>query len=217
MGEVTTAQGIALLEGLFLGVLLATLYDMTRVVRARLKLPLLGYCLDLVFWLLFTVLVFLWAQLTWNGYIRLYALLSIALGASLYFMTFTRITLWLGFLLADFIHFLLKILYLPIAAVVALEKKIKKFAKNLFLFWQKWYRIDSMIQAMDATELIGQEQKRGAVDIVFHKCWNVYQNRNHRHSHLSGGGFADSHGRNTKNTERQPRAVGRGRSTERRK
>ncbi len=148
----TLVQGTALLEGFFLGIVAGIIYDLSRVLRARVKLPFLGTILDLLFWFLLTVVIFIWAQLAWGGYIRFYSLASLALGALFYFFTFTGITLWIAFRFADFTQLLVKLICLPITALILLEKKIKKNIKNLFLFWLKWYRIESMVKALDVDE-----------------------------------------------------------------
>lgn len=61
------------------------LYDLFRVLRVRVALPLLGAVLDLSFWIIVTVALFVWSQQAWRGEIRLYGIFFLFGGGVLYF------------------------------------------------------------------------------------------------------------------------------------
>ena len=58
----TLQQGRALCQALLLGGAMGVVYDLFRILRVRVKLPLLGPALDLLFWLGATGALFLWSQ-----------------------------------------------------------------------------------------------------------------------------------------------------------
>ena len=95
------AQGAALVQAVLLGLGAGALYDLFRILRVRVRLPLLGPALDLLFWLTLTVTLFLWSQWAWGGPVRLYGAAFLFLGGVVYFGLFSRWLLWLGYRLAD--------------------------------------------------------------------------------------------------------------------
>ncbi|MEM5779546.1 MAG: spore cortex biosynthesis protein YabQ, partial [Lawsonibacter sp.] len=103
-------QGRALCQALLLGVAFGVTYDLFRILRVRIKLPLLGAVLDLIFWLAATGTLFLWSQQAWGGQIRLYGAAFCLLGGGVYFWLFSRFFLWLGYRLADLATLFLGIL-----------------------------------------------------------------------------------------------------------
>ena len=52
------AQQAALLQAAVLGLAAGLLYDLFRILRCRVRLPLLGPALDLLFWLVLTGVLF---------------------------------------------------------------------------------------------------------------------------------------------------------------
>ena len=64
------AQGAALVQAVLLGLAAGVLYDLFRILRVRVRLPLLGPALDLLFWLTLTVTLFLWSQWAWGAPVR---------------------------------------------------------------------------------------------------------------------------------------------------
>ncbi len=214
MPEEMLSQGFTLLEGVALGVLSGILYDTIRILRARIPFPLLGQILDLLFWFLVTITIFIWSQDAWSGRIRLYGVSSLALGAIFYFITFTSITLWIGFRFADFTHFILKVIYLPITFLILVEKKIKQIAKNLFLFWLKWYRIETMTKL---TNPVSETQQKGGDDIAHQTGGNLHQARRRRGVNLFGWNPAHRHRSNPRNPVIQPNPATSSRPSQRRK
>ena len=63
----TVQQGQALCQALALGALFGLLYDLFRILRVRVKLPVVGPLLDLVFWLVATGTLFLWLLVLHGG------------------------------------------------------------------------------------------------------------------------------------------------------
>ena len=120
------AQQAALLQAAALGLAAGLLYDLFRILRCRVRVPLLGPALDLLFWLMLTVVLFLWSQWAWGGPVRLYGVVFLFLGGVLYFRLFSRWMLFLGYRIADLITFLLGILALPLFALKRVFKKLKK-------------------------------------------------------------------------------------------
>ena len=145
------AQQAALLQAAALGLAAGLLYDLFRILRCRVRLPLLGPALDLLFWLVLTGVLFLWSQWAWGGPVRLYGVVFLFLGGVIYFRLFSRWMLFLGYRIADLTTFLLGILALPLFALNRLFKKLKKLAKNIFLSSGKWYRINQITQEMEST------------------------------------------------------------------
>ncbi len=144
------AQATSLGWGVVIGLFIGLMYDLFRILRVRVKIPVVGHVLDLLFWAVVTLAIFLWSQMAWGGRVRYYGIASLMVGAVIYFSTFTHTILWLGFLLADFVQFLLQLATVPILALVAAEKFFQKIIKNLFSFWLKWYRIRGMTNEMDS-------------------------------------------------------------------
>ena len=88
------AQQAALLQAAALGLAAGLLYDLFRVLRCRVCLPLLGPALDLLFWLVLTGVLFLWSQWAWGGPVRLYGVVFLFLGGVLYLRLFSRLMLF---------------------------------------------------------------------------------------------------------------------------
>ena len=84
------AQGAALFQAILLGLAAGVLYDLFRILRVRVRVPLLGPMLDLLFWLLLTGTLFLWSQWAWGGPVRLYGVTFLFLGGVIYFWLFSR-------------------------------------------------------------------------------------------------------------------------------
>ncbi len=100
--EISVAgQAFSLAAALVLGALVGVLYDLFRVLRVRVRLPLLGGVLDLLFWLAVTVSLFVFTIAVGDGRVRLFHIGAIFLGAVGYFLLLSRWALKLGYLLAD--------------------------------------------------------------------------------------------------------------------
>ena len=119
----TMEQGRALCQALLLGGAMGVGYDLMRILRVRVKLPLLGPILDLAFWLGATGALFFWSQGAWGGQVRLYGALFCLLGGGIYFWAISPWMLKFGYLLADLITRLWEILTLPLGVSGAFLKK----------------------------------------------------------------------------------------------
>ena len=156
-----SGQGWALAQAVGLGLMLGVLYDLLRILRVRIRLPLLGGVLDLLFWVSVTVALFVWSQGAWGGRIRLYGVFGVMLGGGIYFRLFSRGLLRVGYFLADVVHWLLNLALMPMKAVFFLVKKIKNFVKNTFSYGCKWYRIKTLSREMAAVRRDRQERMCG--------------------------------------------------------
>ena len=126
-----------MVQALLLGVAAGLLYDLFRIVRARVPIPLLGSVLDLVFWICVTLGLFLLSLDAWGGWIRLYGAAGLLLGGALYFWLLSSLLLKLGFWVADLVTVLCSLALLPMNGVIFLLKKMKNFAKNRFHYGRK--------------------------------------------------------------------------------
>ena len=142
-------QGRALCQALLLGGAMGVVYDLFRVLRVRVKAPLLGPLLDLLFWLAAVAALFLWSQDAWGGRVRVYGAVFCLTGGGLYFWAVSPWLLKLGYLAADLMAALLGILTFPLGLAGAILKKIRKLIKNIFLSGAKWYKIKSLTGQLD--------------------------------------------------------------------
>ena len=113
------------------GLAAGLLYDLFRVLRVRVHVPLLGPLLDLLFWITLTAVLFVWSQWAWGGMVRLYGAVFLFFGGCVYFGCSVPVVLWVGYRLADLVTFVLKILALPLIALNRLREKIKNLQKYL--------------------------------------------------------------------------------------
>ena len=85
--EISVAgQAAAFTGAIALGLGVGLLYDLLRLLRCRLRLPLLGPVLDLMFWAAVTLALFLYVIAATGGEVRLYVLLAVFGGAVAYFL-----------------------------------------------------------------------------------------------------------------------------------
>ena len=115
-------QGRALCQALLLGGAMGVTYDLFRILRVRVKLPLLGPMLDLLFWLGATAALFIWSHDAWGGQVRLYGAAFCLAGGALYFWAISPWLLKLGYLGADLATAFLGILTFPLGLAGALLK-----------------------------------------------------------------------------------------------
>ncbi len=155
-----TAQAWAVVQAVGLGLAAGLLYDLFRVLRVRVHVPLLGPLLDLLFWITLTAVLFVWSQWAWGGMVRLYGAVFLFFGGCVYFWLLSSGVLWVGYRLADLVTFVLKILVLPLIALNQLRKKIKKLAKNIFLSGAKWGRINQITQEMERSARRRREREK---------------------------------------------------------
>lgn len=134
-------QAYSLLGGLVLGVATGLLYELLRCVRYRVRGRIFCALLDLLFWLLVTVALFLWSVAAGRGVVRLSVCAALFLGCAGYlhflsplcFPTFFALT---G-LIARLFHLLLSPFRLLKRLGDAVSKKFTGFFKKLFPFPEK--------------------------------------------------------------------------------
>ena len=73
-------QALTFAGAAILGMGAGLVYDLMRVLRRRLRLPLLGPVLDFLFWLLLTAALFVYAVAT-GGRLRIFMVIAVGLGA----------------------------------------------------------------------------------------------------------------------------------------
>ena len=108
------AQSLFFAGALGLGAAVGVLYDVFRILRVRLPLPLLGGILDLLFWLVVTAALFVYTVTAGSGEVRGYLVLAVLAGAAAYFWLLSRWFLKLGYRLADFLGLVWRVLTLPV-------------------------------------------------------------------------------------------------------
>ena len=200
-------QLTSLIQALLLGVSAGVLYDLLRILRVRVRVPLLVHGLDLMFWLVVTAGIFLWSNSAWGGVVRWYGIAFLLLGGVVYFLVASRIILFIGYRLADLTTILWKVATLPLTVTRIILKKIQNFLKNLFQFKVKWYKINHITEEMDAVVRRRATAGTGGVDSATKTRGNHNKNRRvwtaHLHGHVtSGSARADSaHRATTEGTE----------------
>ena len=135
-----TDQALFFAGALVMGAAVGLLYDAFRILRVRIRLPLLGGVLDLLFWLVVTVALFVYTTTAGSGEVRLYIVAAVLLGAAAYFWLLSRWFLKLGYRLADLVGVLWRVLTLPVVFLLRLCKN-RKNRKKSFHYRRKWYRI----------------------------------------------------------------------------
>jgi len=85
-----TDQALFFAGALVMGAAVGLLYDAFRILRVRVRLPLLGGVLDLLFWLVVTVALFVYTTTAGSGEVRLYIVAAVLLGAAAYFWLLSR-------------------------------------------------------------------------------------------------------------------------------
>ena len=125
------AQVMALLGAFLLGCCIGFLYDVLRIFRVRCRWRPLTGVFDILFWVFSVPMVFFHALTIGDGTVRIYMLLGIVGGVSLYFLLLSRPILFLGYKAADFIGIMFYILAKPLQWIWFILKKIqeKKFSK----------------------------------------------------------------------------------------
>ena len=158
--EISIAEQASAFAGaVCLGFAIGILYDLLRLLRQRVRLPLFGSVLDLLFWIVVVAAIFLFATKVTGGNVRIYVLLSVFGGSVAYFLTLSAWILGLGNLMADVIAFLGRLLRLPFLFLLLCTKKIEKILKNLFLYRRKWFKIEATFEAMEDAARFGAARK----------------------------------------------------------
>lgn len=138
MGVVIGEQLGALWRSLLLGAGLALLYDALRALRRRLRCrALLTPALDTLYSLVLLAALAAYAQRVGMGELRLYALLTAALGGTLTFLLLSPLLRPLWDFWADCLAAVLRLLHAPLLCVKKYYGKLHKLAKKHFLFLRR--------------------------------------------------------------------------------
>ena len=119
-------QARTFLGAVLLGAGLGVAYDLMRTLRRRVRLPLLGPALDLLFWVLATVGLFLYTILRGGGELRLYTIAALLLGGCVYFWLLSPPVLLLTGLAAGLAARLLRLAAAPLLLLAGTVKKSGK-------------------------------------------------------------------------------------------
>ena len=170
MGIDLWAQALTFLGALGLGAGLGLVYDLFRLLRRRVRLPLLGPALDLLFWVLVTAGLFLYAISAGGGELRIYMAVALFLGAVAYFLLLSRPVRFLTERAADGAAVLWRLAVSPLVFFGRRSKKIEKAAKNYFHYRREWYKMKTIPGEMEDLlrrtagkgegERYGQDQKK---------------------------------------------------------
>ncbi|MBS6356317.1 MAG: hypothetical protein KH438_13650, partial [Oscillibacter sp.] len=121
----------------------------------------LGSLLDLLFWLLVTLGLFLHALDTGGGVLRFYMVAAVLGGAIGYFLLLSPLFLFLGYRMADFAGILFRLAVSPLTLLRRIGKKVVQNTKKNFHYRRKWYRIKLLIGEMDDAVPRGAAQRKG--------------------------------------------------------
>ena len=175
--EISVAgQAAAFTGAIALGLGVGLLYDLLRLLRCRLRLPLLGSVLDLMFWAAVTLALFLYVIAATGGEVRLYVLLAVFGGAVAYFLGLSAWVMSLGNLLADGLAFLARLILLPLRLFWLAVKKIEKNLKNVFHYRRKWFTIKATFEGMEDAARFGAARREEGESHACSKSRIVDQN-----------------------------------------
>ena len=182
-------QAAAVVQAVCLGLLVGLIYDLMRIMRVRLKIPFLSSVLDFLFWVSVTMVLFLWSQVAWGGEIRLYGAAFLFLGGVLYFWGLSIWVLKVGYLGADFLTLIWRILTLPWMCIKTTGKKMKKIAKKTFHSGVKWYRINQITGELATAERRRSARETGGNDHAVQADWvdnkSAYCHPDDLHDHFT--------------------------------
>jgi spore cortex biosynthesis protein YabQ len=171
MGVSLISQASEFALASLLGAGLGFVYDCMRIMRGRIPLRGITAVLDLLFWAVCAGAAFWFAMSAGGGELRIFAAVAIALGIAAYFSLLSGFVRAVGFVIADGIIELFRVIFRPVFAVL---KIICEFFVKTFAFFEKW-RI---------MELARMKRKDGT---------NEKEKGNHTHSGNDGYGTNDRH------------------------
>jgi hypothetical protein len=145
---------------LLLGAGLGFVYDCMRIARGRIPLRGVTAALDLLFWATCAGASFWFAMGVGGGELRLFAMLAIALGIVAYFSLLSVFVRAVGFVIADGVIELFRVVFRPFFAVL---KKIHKILIKTFSFFLKWRIMEAIrLKRKEGTDERGKEKRQGA-------------------------------------------------------
>lgn len=142
MANYVTAQLISFARAALLGLVAGTVYDVLRCVRLRRsRSRLLTHLLDALYVVLTLLVLFLFTLKQGEGEMRLYMLLAIVLGLSIYFLALSPVFSPIWRLWVNTVAEVLALFGRPLAAALGFGKKFQIYIKKLFYFWRKYATI----------------------------------------------------------------------------
>ena len=143
MENYVSQQLVSFLRAALLGLSAAVVYDLLRAVRLRVGSgKVLTHLLDAVYVLSALLVVVLFTLRQGEGELRLYMVLAMILGFSIYFLSLSDIFLPLWSFWVEIFVSLLAILWKPMEIFFRIAKKFQIYIKKLFYFWCKYATID---------------------------------------------------------------------------
>jgi hypothetical protein len=139
VGTTVSGQLVEVAAALSLGAAVGLLYDFLRVVRRRVPARFTTLLCDFIFCTAAGLGLFVLGLTLGGGKTRAMLGVVAALGAALYFLTLTRLTMYLLEGFADIIGLFLRLCAFPAAFFLKNLKKYAIFLKKLFNYWRKWY------------------------------------------------------------------------------
>lgn len=192
---------------LLLGVAAGFLYDFFRVIRRRLKLKIVTFLMDTLFWLICGTALFLMGLSLGGGEVRIFMMLLGILGAAVYFSTLSRLTVTLCEKLADFLYFVLICLLKPFVWAKILVKKIIDFAKKVFQYYRKWGKIKYHRLSVTSGRNKPAEKRKEQTEIEAQKGRYFYENHHSGSAGVRGGVPHHAAGKNRGRKGRAARAA----------
>ena len=142
MANYVSAQLISFARTALLGLVAGTVYDLLRCVRLRCSRGLLlTHLLDTLYVAAALLVLFLFTLKQGEGEMRLYMLLAIVLGQSVYFLALSPVFTPIWRLWVDTVAEVLTLFGRPLIAVLRCAKKFQIYIKKLFYFWRKYATI----------------------------------------------------------------------------
>ena len=142
MANYISAQLISFARAALLGLVAGTVYDLLRCVRLRQRSSrLLTHLLDGIYVVLALLVLFLFTLKQGEGEMRLYMLLAIVLGLSVYFLALSPVFTPIWRLWVDTAAEVLALFAKPFLAALRCGKKFQIYIKKLFYFWRKYATI----------------------------------------------------------------------------
>jgi len=142
MANYVTAQLISFARAALLGLVAGTVYDVLRCVRLRRsRSRLLTHLLDALYVVLTLLVLFLFTLKQGEGEMRLYMLLAIVLGLSIYFLALSPVFSPIWQLWVDTVAEVLALLGRPVVVALGCGKNFQIYIKKLFYFWRKYATI----------------------------------------------------------------------------
>ena len=179
-------SGVGYLLAVLLGAGLGVAYDLMRTLRRRVRLPLLGPALDLLFWVLATVGLFLYTILRGGGELRLYTIAALLLGGCVYFWLLSPPVLLLTGLAAGLAARLLRLAAAPLLLLAGTVKKIREIIKRHFHYRRKWFNIKMIPEEMERSYRQEAAGKGGRAHVPHQKSGAADQDRDLGAAHLHG-------------------------------